>query len=233
MSDIVLVHGAFHGGWCWRRVVPLLATQGHRVLCPTLTGLGARAHLLGPGIDLETHIADVLGCLAWEEVEKAVLVCHSYGGMPGTGAADRAPDRIAAMVWLDAFIPEDGCSALDLRDRHSDTIPLVAPVGAALAAPPAAAFNVEGDDGRWLEPLLTAQPLATVTQPISLSGAWRAVPVKHYYRAERYRAGHLDAMAAAAEADPAWQVTRRDMAHDMMVTEPEWTAAAILAALPR
>ena len=233
MADILLVPGAFHGGWCWRPLAERLGRLGHRAEPLTLSGLGERRHLLSPAIDLETHIQDILNAVRYRDLKKVVMVMHSYGGMPGTGAADRAPDRIAAMVWLDAFIPEDGCSALDLRDRHSDTIPLAAPVGAALAAPPAAAFNVEGDDGRWLEPLLTAQPLATVTQPISLSGAWRAVPVKHYYRAERYRAGHLDAMAAAAEADPAWQVTRRDMAHDMMVTEPEWTAAAILAALPR
>lgn len=232
MSDIVLVHGAFHGGWCWRRVVPLLVAQGHRVLCPTLTGLGERSHLLTPDTNLETHIADIVGCLRWEEVEDAVLVCHSYGGMPATGAADREAGRIAAMVWLDAYVPQDGRSALDLRNAHSDTIPLHPPQGAALAALPASAFGLTGADAAWVEPLLTPQPLATVTQPIRLGGAWRGIAVRHYHRATRYRAGYFDAMAAAAEHEPGWRVTRRDMAHDMMISEPEWTAAAILAAVP-
>jgi pimeloyl-ACP methyl ester carboxylesterase len=232
VSDIVLVHDAFHGGWCWRRVVPLLAARGHRVLCPTLTGLGERRHLLTPETTLDTHIDDIANSMLFEEIQGAVLVCHSYGGMPATGAADRLSERIAAMVWLDAYVPEDGLSALDLRDRHSNTIPLPPHEGAVIAPLPASAFGVTGDDAAWLEALLTPQPLASVTQPIRLSGAWRAIPIRHYHRATRYSAGYFDAMADAAEEDGGWLVARRDMAHDMMVTEPEWTAAAILAALP-
>ncbi len=232
MSDIVLVHGAFHGGWCWRRVAPLLAARGHRVLCPTLTGLGERSHLLTPQTDLETHITDITNCLRFEEVRDAVLVCHSYGGMPGGGAADRASGRIAALVWLDAFVPEDGLSALDLRMRPDGTTTVPRHDDTTIAPFPAAAFGVTGADGAWLESLLTPHPLASIVQPIALSGAWRGIGTRHYHRATRYQAPYLDVMAKAVEDDGGWLVLHRDMEHDMMVTEPEWTAEAILAALP-
>lgn len=231
MSDIVLVHGAFHGGWCWRRIAPLLAAEGHRVLCPTLTGLGERRHLLTPETDLETHIADIVNCLRFEEVENAVLVCHSYGGMPGAGAADRAAERIAALVWLDAFMAADGLSAFELRMRPDGATPVPAHDEATVAPFPATAFGVTGADGTWLDSLLTAHPIASIVQPIRLSGAWSGIATRHYHRATRYPAPYLDVMAKAAEND-GWLVRERDMEHDMMVTEPEWTAAAILAALP-
>lgn len=228
MTDIVLVHGAFHGGWCWRDVIPLLAARGHRVLAPTLTGLGERRHLLTAAVNLETHVEDILQCMVVGEVRDGVLVCHSYGGMPGLCAADRAPERLRALVWLDAFVPEDGRSGLDLRNSHAEVVPLEPPAGLTLPALPPEAFGLEGADADWVRPLLTPHPLATVTQAARLGDAWRGVPVKHYHRALRYRAGYFDAMALAAQAE-GWQVGRHDMAHDMMVTEPEWTADAILA----
>ena len=106
MSTFVLVHGAWHGGWCWRRVERLLRAQGHEVLTPTLTGLGERAHLMSRQIDLETHIEDVLGVLRIENLRDVVLCGHSYGGMVITGVADREPECITALVYLDAFVPE-------------------------------------------------------------------------------------------------------------------------------
>src|SRR3954454_23529514 len=104
----LLVHGAWHGGWCWKNLTPLLRSAGHQVLTPTLTGLGDRAHLLSAEVDLTTHITDVSAVLEYEDLRDVVLVGHSYGGMVIAGVAERARARVAQLVYLDAFLPEDG-----------------------------------------------------------------------------------------------------------------------------
>ena len=108
MATFVLVQGSLHGGWCWKRVVPRLRSAGHDVFTPTLSGLGERVHLAHPGIDLDTHIQDVLGVLEYENLHDVVLVGHSYGTMVITGAADRLPGRIAHLVYLDGVMARDG-----------------------------------------------------------------------------------------------------------------------------
>ena len=110
MATFVLVTGAWHGAWCWKRVRKALAAEGHEVFTPTLTGLGDRSHLLSKEVDLETHIKDVINLIRWEELNEVVLVGHSYGGMVITGVADRIGDRISSLVYLDAFVPENGQS---------------------------------------------------------------------------------------------------------------------------
>ena len=110
----VLVHGAWHGGWCWTRVTPLLEAAGHRAFAVTLTGLGDRAHLSAPSVDLETHITDVVSMLDMDDLNDVVLVGHSYGGMVVSGAAERAWKRIRRLVYLDALVPKHGQSAFDL-----------------------------------------------------------------------------------------------------------------------
>lgn len=113
-SVFVLVHPAWHGGWCWKKVVPLLRDGGQQVLTPTLTGLGERSHLARPEIGLEAHVDDVLNVLKYEDLRGVVLVGHSSGGMVITGVADRSPERIAHIVYLDAFVPEHGQALFDL-----------------------------------------------------------------------------------------------------------------------
>src|SRR3712207_1095869 len=108
MATYVLVHGAWHGGWCWKRVMPLLRAAGHDVFAPTLTGLGERSHLAGPDVGLETHVQDVLGVLAYEDLEGVILVGHSLAGSVITPVAERAPGRVAQLVYLDAAVPSDG-----------------------------------------------------------------------------------------------------------------------------
>src|SRR5690348_13524991 len=114
MANIVLVHGGWIGGWCWQRVTPLLVAARHRVYTPTLTGLGERAHLLTQEIDLSTHIQDVVGLIECEELENVVLVGQSYAGMVITGVADRMAARLSRLVYLDAFVPQDGQCLADL-----------------------------------------------------------------------------------------------------------------------
>ena len=118
-SPIVLVHGAWHGGWCWRRVVPLLQAAGHEVFAPTLTGLADRAHLLVRAINLDTHIQDVIGLLESAELSNAVLVGHSYAGAVITGVADRAASHLSSLVYLDAFLPANGKRMVDSSIRHA------------------------------------------------------------------------------------------------------------------
>lgn len=108
MSAFVLVHGAWHGGWCWKRVRSALAAQGHQVFTPTLTGLAERSHLLTRHVNLETHIQDVVNLIRWEELSDVVLCGHSYGGCVVSGVADRMPASIRSLVYLDAFVLEDG-----------------------------------------------------------------------------------------------------------------------------
>src|SRR3954453_21148411 len=107
MATFVLVHGAWHGGWCWRRVAPLLRVAGHAVYTPTLTGLGERAHLLTREVGLETHIRDTVNVLECEELNDVILVGHSYGGIVITGTAERAPERVGHLVYLDAMVTLD------------------------------------------------------------------------------------------------------------------------------
>ncbi|MBV9253581.1 MAG: alpha/beta fold hydrolase, partial [Actinobacteria bacterium] len=114
MATFVLVHGAWHGGWCWRKLTPLLRAAGHEVFTPTLTGLGERSHLGHPDVGLATHVGDVAQVLWYEDLSNVVLVGHSYGGLVIGGVADQAPGRLKHLVYLDAFVPEHGRSMLDL-----------------------------------------------------------------------------------------------------------------------
>ncbi len=114
MATFVLVHGAWHGSWCWKRVRKTLQADGHEVFTPTLTGVAERSHLISPQVSLDTHIADVVNLIRWEELDDVVLCGHSYGGCVITGAADRVADRIKALVYLDAFIIGDGQALHDV-----------------------------------------------------------------------------------------------------------------------
>src|SRR4051794_15923096 len=118
-KTFVLVHGSWHGGWCWRGVVDFLEKKGHKVFAPTLTGLGERSHLLSATINLDTHIADIVNLIKWEDLRDICLVAHSYAGWPGSGAIEQTLDRISSIVWLDAFKPEDGQRGFDFTSELS------------------------------------------------------------------------------------------------------------------
>src|SRR4030095_5416665 len=107
-KTFVLVHGAWHGGWCWSRVASILRGRGHIVLTPTQTGVGERSHLLSRSIDLDVFVADIVNVLQWEDLKDVVLVGHSFGGHATSGTADRVPERISQIVYLDAWILENG-----------------------------------------------------------------------------------------------------------------------------
>src|SRR5215469_15411657 len=147
MTTFVLVTGAWHGSWCWKRVREALWRAGHSVFTPTFTGIGERSHLLSREVDLETHIADIANLIRWEELRDVVLVGHSYGGCVIRSVADRMGDRIAALVYLDAFVPESGQSLYDClppEQRQAQADASAAAGGESWRVPPipAAVFNV-------------------------------------------------------------------------------------------
>jgi pimeloyl-ACP methyl ester carboxylesterase len=124
VARFLLVHGGWEAGWVWRTVEDHLRAEGHEVFRPTLTGLGERSHLLTPAVDLETHITDILNLIKWEKLRNVTLVGHSYGGMVVTGVADRVHDRVGSLIYLDAFIPKEGRSLLDLLPSERAAITL-------------------------------------------------------------------------------------------------------------
>jgi pimeloyl-ACP methyl ester carboxylesterase len=174
MASYVLVHGAWHGGWCWKRVVQGLAAAGHRCHAPTLTGLGERAHLLSPLITLETHIADVQGVLEAEELTDVVLVVHSYAGMLGTGIADRMGARLRHLVYVDAVVPApgEGWSSTHARaTREARLASAAASEDYSLAVPNPQDYGLSGEDLDWVRRRLTPHPGHTYDAPLAFEPA--------------------------------------------------------------
>src|SRR5262245_1945727 len=174
MATFVLVHGAWYGSWCWKRVRKVLEAAGHDVFTPTLTGVGERSHLLSREVNLETHIQDVMNLIKWEELTDIVLCGHSFGGCVVSGVADRMPDRIRSLVFLDAFVPEDGDNQLQhlppaLAERILEGAKTVGD-GWKVPPIPAAVFNVNPVDRAWVDRQCTVHPLAAMDQHLRLTG---------------------------------------------------------------
>jgi pimeloyl-ACP methyl ester carboxylesterase len=222
-KTFVLVHGAWHGGWCWRRVSDLLERQGHKVFTPTLTGLGERSHLMRADIRLATHITDVVNVLKWESLSDVVLCGHSYAGMVISGVAEPMGPAIAALVFLDAFVPQDGDAMVDLTSAATrDALRQTAEKGEIGIPPrPAAAFAVNEKDRAWVDAMCTPQPIATFTDKIALTGARERVRKKAYIRARDYPNPGFDQAYARLKADPAWRTYELPCGHDVMVDLPE------------
>lgn len=169
-TTYVLVHGAWHGSWCWKRIRNKLRGAGHEVFTPTLTGLGERSHLNSATVDLSTHIADVVNLLRWEELSDVVLCGHSYGGFVITAAADRVPEQIRSLVYLDAFVPEDGeCVFDNLPPELAQQLRTSAqPTGRNVSPIPAERFNVNPRDAGWVNSQCTPQSIASFEERIRL-----------------------------------------------------------------
>ena len=233
MASFVLVHGAFHGGWCWRDVAARLCADGHEVFTPTLTGLGERSHLASPAVDLSTHVLDVVNLMHWEDLRDVVLVGHSYGGMVVTGVAEGAAERIGALVYLDALVPEDGQSALDLQpaERRAEILEEVAANGGRLWPPRSAAYYGVRDPARqaWVDGHCTPHPFATVFERLRLSGPPAAgVARKLYILCTDPPLPYLRRFYDLAAAREGWQTMELPTGHDAMVTEPERLSQILL-----
>lgn len=236
MATFVLVHGGGHGGWCYRDVARLLRAAGHEVHTPTLTGLGERSHLVGPHVDLDLHIRDVVAVLHFEDLRDVVLVGHSYGGMVVTGAADRAADRVGRLVYLDAANPVDGQSLVDVAGPIIEaTRPLGETVDGVelvlLPAPGAGAFYgvADPDAVAWMDERLTAHPWKCFEQPLKLThkDALQAIPDYHIVCTSTLATRDPELLAKARAAGRLWDI---DTGHDLMITEPRAVADALMAA---
>lgn len=235
MATFVLVHGAWHGGWCWKRVRPLLQARGHEVFTPTLTGLGERAHLLSRDVNLETHIADVVNLIRYEELTDVVLCGHSYGGWVIAGAADRIVDRIGGLVYLDAFVPENGQSVHDALAPAMREAQLSAARehGDGWKVPPLSAeyLHVNENDREWVNRQCTPQPLAAFQQPIQLAGALDQVRHVTYILANGWGSSPFLAFYEKAKAR-GWKTLTIACGHDAMLDHPGDLADALTSLLP-
>jgi pimeloyl-ACP methyl ester carboxylesterase len=219
-ATLVLVHGAWHGGWCWRRVSDRLTEKGHYVVAPTLSGLCERSHLASDAIDLSTHIDDVAGEIKWKDLNGIVLVGHSYGGMVITGVAEKLRDRISAIVYLDAFQPDDGQSLYDTLHTPTPTVKMVQPH-------PAAYFHVNERDQPWVNSKLTPQPVRTFSEEVKVTGAYQSVPEKVYIRAPLFQNPAFDRALQRCRADRTWKTEVVTCGHDVMIDQPEVLTAIL------
>jgi pimeloyl-ACP methyl ester carboxylesterase len=238
MATFVLVHGAWHGGWCWRKVAPLLRAGGHVVFTPTLTGLGERSHLLTPEVGLATHVQDVVATLEYEDLHEVVLVGHSYGGMVIAGVADRATDRIAHLVYLDAYVPQASQTPAEvLGPEQRGALQALADAtgkGWLLPPPPPEALGITDDaDCRWMHSRLTAHPLRqSLAHPIRLMTTPAAGRLPCTYIFCSSPAGGISSdfarFAAPARTRTGWCYRELAGGHDAMVTMPDALAALLL-----
>jgi pimeloyl-ACP methyl ester carboxylesterase len=224
MATFLICHGAWSAGWAWKKVRPLLRAAGHEVFTPTYTGLGERAHLASRSITLDTHIADVLGVIECEDLRDLVLVGHSYGGMVATGVADRARERIARLVYLDAFVPENGQSLFDLLaagERQRRQGEANTDGDGWLLAPNPPPPDTAPEDIAWLTPRRRWQPMACFTQPLLLKHPNSSPPRSYIYCTRLGPADSFSQFARRFRTDPAWRFFEIDASHSPNVTAPE------------
>ncbi len=223
MATFLVAHGAWSAGWAWKKMHPLMRARGHTLITPTYTGIGERSHLAHAGIDLNTHITDMLKVLEFEDLRDVILIGHSYGGMVATGVADRAPDRMSQLVYLDAAVPRHGDSLLSLTpaDMRSRVLEGVRTQGdgwriPANPLPP----DTSPEDTAWCNPKRVMQPIKTFEQPIQLSGATQSLPRSYIYCLKPGPGDLFRQFATRARTEPGWQYFEMDASHNPHITVP-------------
>lgn len=235
MATFVLVHGGWTGGWCWQHVRRRLGAASHTVFTPTLTGLGERVHLAQPNIDLALHILDVANLLEAEDLQDVILAGHSYGGMVITGVAEKTPERLGHLVYLDAFVPRNGESLLDVLQpparRMTEASLRRSPDGWRVRWPGS------GNAGPWpaLTPRYSPQPWQTFAQPLAVTNPAAAMLPRTYVRCTADKAPNaFDALALNPSWELAqaggWRVREIDATHNGVREEPG--AAVLLELFP-
>jgi pimeloyl-ACP methyl ester carboxylesterase len=224
MATILVAHGAWSAGWAWHKMHPLMSARGHRLVTPTYTGVGERAHLAHPGIDLDAHVADLLAVLHYEDLRDVILLGHSYGGMVATGIAERAPERLAQRVYLDAFVPRDGEALQDLvsPDTRAAIRRGAAEQGEGWRIPPnPVPDDTSAADRAWILPRRVMQPLATFAQPLRVSGAGDDLPRSYIYCTRATPGDVFRQFAERARSEPGWRCYDLDASHSPNITAPE------------
>ncbi|WP_329493764.1 alpha/beta hydrolase family protein [Kitasatospora herbaricolor] len=239
-KNYVLVHGAWHSGRVWDRVVPLLARAGHRVLAPSLTGHGEKEHLLGPDVGLDTHVADIVALLVENQLSDVILVGHSYAGMVVSAVAGQVPYRIAGLVYLDAMVPADGESVLDVVPMTGHLIEAAAASGTPWRIPPMpeqpapiGLFGVtDPADTDWLRTMLSDESVRCFQQPVRLDNpALDAIPRTHIHCVGSTPPGVTRRPVPPVQPNGApSQVWELRSGHDCMVTVPAELTELLLKA---
>jgi len=236
VSTYVLVHGAWRGSWIWKRIRRLLQARGHEVFTPTHTGVADRSHLSSPNVNLDMHITDVANLIRWEELSNVILCGHSYGGCVVSGVADRVPDRIGALVYLDAFVLENGQCLDDTipPEVRNKRIALAKEVGEGWKLPPIPAeeFNVNSRDRDWVNRQSTMQSLACFEQPLRLTGALNQIKNVTYILASGWSPSPFPQLYEKAKAK-GWKTATIECGHDVMLDRPEEFVEQLLAVSPR
>jgi pimeloyl-ACP methyl ester carboxylesterase len=239
MANLVLVHGAWHGAWCWRHVTEALIRAGHRAHAVTLTGVGERSHLLSPAITLETHIADVIGAIEAEEMTEVVLAVHSYAGMLGTAVADRLPGRLAHLVYVDAVVPKPGESWSSTHASATRDARLAAAAASpshSFPPPDPSVFGLEAGNHEWVKRRQTPHPGHTYQAPLEFDPV-RVARVPHtFINCVAPPLATIDVIRTRV-TDPkfwngAWlpgsRVVTLATGHDPMISAPEELTAVLL-----
>jgi len=233
-ATFVLIHGAWHGGWCWKKVTPLLRSAGHDVYTPTLTGLGERNHLANPDTGLTTHIRDVVAAIEYEDLNDIILAGHSYAGMVISGVAMKSSNRIAKIIYLDAFLPADGKSLIDYVPKSvSRYEEIVKGKGDGWRLPFADALTMEAlgvtdvNDVAWMSTRMTDQPFKTFTEKLQIPSE-DEITKRGVYILTSDRPPFVSASKKANEKNMK-TISIPGAGHDCMITEPAAVADALLA----
>ncbi len=232
-AAFVLVHPAWHGAWCWKKVAPRLRSAGHDVIVPTLTGLGDRLHLAAATIDLKTHVTDVVNAIEFEDLHDVVLVGHSSSGAVVTGVADRVPERIANVTYIDAFVPQHG-ECVFTFERMVETegdgwlVPRFAP-------PPwetilREMWGVQGDDDvRWMRRFLRPTPVGHFREAVVRTNAAAEALPRTFVRCTRFSNPRFDRHAEMARTAERWRYLALEAPHLPAVTAPDEVAQLLLS----
>ncbi|MDD9910062.1 MAG: alpha/beta hydrolase [Ahrensia sp.] len=219
----VLVHGGWHGGWCWKEVAKRLRAEGHEVFTPTLTGLGERRHLIKAVEGPQTHVEDICNVLLFEELSDVVLVGHSYGGMIITGVASQMPDRIRTLVYVDAFVPDRD----QLPASKMSTPERAAQMTAAIQDDDTITPNGferwtdNSETLAWLKTMCTPHPASCFDKGVRLTGAEKQVGQRMFIKAGRNPLSPFDQFHERYRDDPQWRVHSVDALHDIMLDAPD------------
>ena len=239
MTQFVLVHGAWHGAWCWARVLPLLRAAGHAAHAVTLTGVGERAHLLAADIRLSTHIQDVLNLIACEELDDIVLVGHSYGGIVITGVAaalqQQQPGLLRHLVYVDASSPRSGesWSSTHAPDVVAGRVAAGSRSGGLSIPPPdAAVFGLDGADRDWVNRRMTPQPFGLYQDPLVFDVARVASLPRLFVDCIEPALANIAVTRVRVRTEPGWRVIELATGHDAMVSAPRELAGALLGCAP-
>jgi len=228
-ATFLVCTGAWSTGWAWKKMHPLMSAAGHRLVTPTYTGLGEREHLASPSNDLETHVQDILAVIKYEDLRDIVLIGHSYGGMVATGVADRARDRITQLIYLDAFVPNDGQSLMDLNPPAvQQRMQASAKAGDGWRVPPnPIPPDTSEADVKWISERRVPQSIERFEMPLRLQGGALTLPRSYIYLTRIPPGDPFRPFAERAKNERGWRYYELDASHSPHVTRPD-TLAALL-----